>query len=61
MGLHRLELGAVFQHREHDDGESACERNPRLAYRRSPGDTTSSTQSATLAQFADVINAETPY
>ena len=37
-GLRRLELGAVFQHREHDDGESACESNPRLAHRRSPGD-----------------------
>jgi hypothetical protein len=32
-GLCRLELGAVFQHGEHDDGESARERNPRLAHR----------------------------
>jgi hypothetical protein len=32
-GLRRLELGAVFQHGEHDDGEPTRERNPRLAHR----------------------------
>jgi len=30
--LRRLELGAVLQYGEHDDGKSACERNPRLAH-----------------------------
>jgi hypothetical protein len=30
--LRRLELGAVFQYGEHDDGKSARERNPRLAH-----------------------------
>ena len=30
--LGRLELGAVLQHGKHDDGKSACERNPRLAH-----------------------------
>jgi hypothetical protein len=38
MGLRWLELGAMLQHGEHDDGEPARERNPRLAHRRSPGD-----------------------
>jgi hypothetical protein len=38
MGLRRLELGAMLQHGEHNDGEPARERNPRLAHRRSPGD-----------------------
>jgi hypothetical protein len=33
MGLRRLELGAVFQHGEHDDGEPTRERYPRLAHR----------------------------
>jgi hypothetical protein len=28
----------MLKHGEHDDGESARERNPRLAHRRSPGD-----------------------
>jgi hypothetical protein len=27
-GLHRLELGTVLQHGEHDDGKSARKRNP---------------------------------
>jgi len=30
--LRWLELGAVLQYGEHDDGKSACERNPRLAH-----------------------------
>jgi hypothetical protein len=37
MGLSRLELGAVLQHGEHDDGEPARERYPCLAQRRSLG------------------------
>jgi hypothetical protein len=31
-GLRRLERGAVSQHGEHYDGESARERNPRLVH-----------------------------
>jgi len=33
-----LELGAVLQHRVHDDGEASRQRDPRLAHRGSFGD-----------------------
>src|SRR5207248_9076289 len=33
-GLCRFELGAVSQHRMHDDREAPGERDPRLAHRR---------------------------
>ena len=36
--LCRFELGAVFEHRVHDDRQASRERDPRLAHRRSFGD-----------------------